>query len=134
MMNQLFVAARQKYQTAQYDWPNLVLAVQLVDSLYVFNELHQFLSDIPVGSRAGTLETITNPIALGGFASGDSVSFNNLVHGEEINQVVIVVNTGDPTTTELIAYYDDVIGLPITATGATYTLAPDAAFGGFFRL
>jgi hypothetical protein len=134
MANQLYPISRQNFLTAQFDWVTNPIAMLLLDTSYVFDEAHENLIDIPVPSRAAAPWTLALTLAQDGFADGAAAQFIGLVWPTPISQVVLFHNTGDEATSTLIAYYDQVLGLPLNAVGGNYAFFPDQAFGGYFRL
>lgn len=132
-MNQIYTPTRQKFLRGQIDWNVSDMYVCLVDNQYTFDTNHEFLDSIPAPSRIATAD-IPNETSVNGFAQGGSAQFIGLSSPSTIMAVVIFRNTGDPATSELVAFYDDVVGIPFTPVGLDYFVSQDLTFGGFFRL
>jgi hypothetical protein len=94
------------------------IKVVLLDlAKYTFNAAHQFLSDL-IGTndpRIGTAQTITTPeLDNTGVFSGDPITFSALT-GSTVGGMAIFKDTGTPSTSALIGYYDhDINGNPIS--------------------
>lgn len=95
---------------------------------YTYNDSHEFLSDVPgaaiiASTGAATSKSVTD---LAAFQSGTVVA--SAVSGSEIDAVVLYIDTGSPSTSRLVAFYDSgVTGLPVTPAGASYNVIPDAS-------
>lgn len=111
-----------------------VVKVVLVDAGgYTYDDAHEFLSDIPAGARIAISNALASKVMtpMAAFQSGNARLDG--VTGLSIECVVIVIDTGAPGTTRLVAFYDTgVTGLPVTPGGESYNVIPDAA--GWFVL
>lgn len=131
-MNQLYVAARQKFLTGQLNWDAVDVKLVLLDANYIFDENHEFLADIATGQVASS--DITSETSTDGYAQGQPAFFIGLSHTEPVTQAALYVDTGDANTSDLIAFYDDIDGFPFTPGGLDYFISQDIVFGGFFRI
>lgn len=106
----------------------------LVDlGAYTYSDTHEFLSDIPSGARISTTGALTSK------AVSDTAVFSSAntqfatVTGPSVEGVVMVIDTGSPTTTRLVAFWDTgITGLPVTPSGASYNVIQDT--GAWFTL
>lgn len=133
-MNELYTPARQKFLNGQIDWDASDMQMVLLDlTQYGFDPTHEFLSDIPTAAHVA-IGDITAEASAEGFAQGEPAKFYALTSAQTVSAVAIFKNSGSPATNELIAYYDDIVGVPFQPQGMDYFISFDVVFGGFFRL
>lgn len=120
MASTLYDKGRQGFLEGAIAWLTDTIASQLIDMAAYTPDLvnHQFLSDIPSGARIGSAVTLTSKSSLAGVADAADVSHAGLISAPSIEAVVIFQNTGNPSTSRLIALIDTATGLPVAA-GAT---------------
>lgn len=106
----------------------------LVDTgAYTYDDAHEFLSDVPSGARISTSSSLSSKTVEddGSFHSANSRWEG--VTGVSVESVILFVDTGSPTTSRLVAFYDtSITGLPVTPAGASYNGIPPS--GGWFTL
>lgn len=133
-MNQLYNSARQKFLRGQLDWNSSDIRLLLVDAQYTFNASHQFLSNVPLNGRIASAD-VPNESSANGYARGGSAKFTGLPTSEQVRGAILYRDTGVEGTSDLVGYFDQIVGFPFTPqAGMTYFVAYDAVFGGFFRL
>lgn len=101
------------YYAASWLADNIKLA--LLSAAYTYSAAHANLSDI----SAGTVATSTNLASktnAGGLLSAANVTFAALT-GAVVTQAWIYKDTGTPSTSTLLIYINQGIGLPLTPTG-----------------
>ena len=92
-----------------------VKAVLIDTSLYTYSPAHQFLSDVPAGSRVGTPATLSSKTLTGGAFSAAAINVTGLTSAPSVEAVVIYVDTGVEAGSYLVAYLDQASsGLPTT--------------------
>jgi hypothetical protein len=134
MANQLYPKARQRFGKAQLNWETATIKAVLIYDTYTFDATDEFLVDI-AGAHRGPVATLANKTITNGFANADPTDFLALALTAAANAVVFYVDTGSSATDVLIAYMDSLDGFPLAADSAgDFTLYPDVAFGGYFRL
>lgn len=106
----------------------------LVDTgQYTYSDAHEFLSDVPAGARIAISGALSSKAVsdLAAFTSANG-RFDG-VTGVSVEAIIIFVDTGDPATSRLVAYFDtSITGLPTTPAGASYNVIPPS--GGWFVL
>lgn len=114
MANALYDKAREKFLKGLIDWTNDTIKAVLLDSSeYTVNlATDEFLDDIPQAARFSFSTPLSNKTTSSGIAGADTVTFDN-VAGPSCEAVVLYVDTGDESTSSLIAYIDTAMGLPI---------------------
>jgi hypothetical protein len=128
-----FKAAQMKNATADLSAVGTNVKTVLVDLAdYTYSAAHEFLSDVPAIGRVATSANLTNKTvsaADGTFDSDDPVF--TAVTGDQSEALILYIDTGTPTTSRLIAYYDTgVTGLPVTPNGGDINVTVNA--GGWF--
>ena len=113
-------------------WTSLNVKLAFTSALYVPDTDHVYLSE--VDGILAISDSFYNLGIVGGFATGICPEFKLLRIGDPINAGLLFDDTGDPATSRLIVYSDDGPAFPFTAVGFDYTVAYNAADGGWFRL
>ena len=117
---------------AGVDLSSTNIKVALVDlDDYTYDDAHEFLDDI-----TGVVGTTGN---LSGKTFGDDGSFfsddptASGVTGDELEGLIMYLDTGTAGTSQLIAYFDTgITGMPLTPDGSNVQIAVDPA--GWFIL
>ncbi len=104
------------------------IKVALIDTAdYTFDAGHDFYSDISAGV-VGTPGTLDNKTTTNGIFDADDEVFSG-VSGDSIEAVVIYKDTGNPATSQLLAYLD---GLNLTPNGGNITAQFNAS--GIYKI
>lgn len=108
------------------------LKAVLVDTaVYTYSAAHEFYSSI--SGAAGTPQTIANKTYVNGLLDGDDVTFPAVPLGDNLEAIVLFLDTGTPSTSRVVAYYDTgITGLPVTPNGGDLPVVWNAA--GIFQL
>jgi hypothetical protein len=98
------------------------------DDLYTYDAAHEFLSDVPAGARVSITGSLTGKaISDAGAFSSANARFDGVI-GASVESVIMFIDTGTPSTSRLVFFQDtDVVGLPVTPSGASYNLIMDPA-------
>ena len=96
------------------------LKVCLVTAGYTYSTAHEFVSDL--GTRAGVDQALTNVSITGGVLDADDLDFGLLAPGSALKAVVIYLDTGNPSTSPLLLYLDQLAGFPMTTNGGGVTI------------
>jgi hypothetical protein len=137
MSNKLYPKYKQALLGAGVNLLAGTIKAQLVDTgAYTQADTDQYLSAIASGARVGTAATLANKTVANGVFDADDVLFTSVPAGsgtaDKEEAIVIYRDSGDPTTSELIAYIDTATGLPVTPNGGNITVT--WAAGGIFSL
>lgn len=135
MANTLYDKARQRFLEAQIDWMSHDIKVVLVDTGAYTPQtaVHEYYNDISgVAIIAGPV-LLTGKSTAGGAANAADVTFTS-VSGASIEAIVIYRDTGDPSTSPLIAYIDTATGLPITPNGGDIIVTWDRGTNKIFKV
>lgn len=134
MANSLYDTARAAFAQAQVNWVSDSISVVLVDTAqYTFSASHQFLSSIAAGARVATTSVLTRTITANGACDAADTVFST-VSGATVEAVVIYKDTGNAATSQLLAYFDTLTGLPFTPVGLSVTLTWANDTNAIFRL
>ena len=137
MTNGLYAKAREKFLRGEIAWHTDDIKLILVDANdYTVNlTTHEFLSSIPLAGRVATSDSLTDKITTNGWAGTTSnIVFDN-VFGDSCEAIVVIKDTGDASTSPLLAYIDsNVTNLPIIPNGAKITFIVDNANHGLFQI
>jgi hypothetical protein len=133
MANRLYDKGRQKFLEGKLAWlTDTVRAVLVNTGLYNPDlESDEFLSDIPPAARAVMFGPLAGKTSAAGVADADDASVGYLT-AASVEALVLYRDTGDETTSALIAYVDDVLNLPFTpqdeAIRILWSNGPDRIF------
>lgn len=87
--------------------------VMLVKSGYTYSSSHQYLSDVSTYDN-GRSSALTNITVANGIFDADDVSGITVSASAQVIAVVLYKDTGNDSTSPLIAYIDTMTGLPFT--------------------
>lgn len=111
-----------------------VKAILIDTDDYQFNAAHEFLAAIPAGARVATSPNLANKTidaATAKFDSDDVVIPS--VTGDQLEAIVLVVDTGDEATSPLLMFQDTgITNAPLTPNGTNITITVGAT--GWFML
>jgi hypothetical protein len=132
-MNGLYDLGRQKFLNGAINWSGDTIKVALIDSTVYAPDLanDEFLSAIP--SVVSTCDALTNLTSDAGIAGADNIIFPS-VTGNVCSYLVIYKDTGDATTSPLIAYIDTAENLPVTPNGGDIDILWDTGINRIFKL
>lgn len=138
MTSGIYAKARQKFLRGEIAWHSDNIKALLVDADdYTVNlATNEFVSDIPAVGRVGTSANLSNKGTTAGWASCGSIIFESVPLNDPCEAIVIVKDTGDPTTSPLIAYIDNTVitNLPIVPNGAKITVLFESGALGLFQI
>ena len=120
MANAVYPKAKETMLSALIDGATLAggtLKAALVDlDDYTYSAAHEFYDDVSA-AVIGTPQEVANATFVNGLLDGDNITFS-AVTGDEFEALVFYIDTGTPSTSPLLAYFDtSVTGLPLTPNG-----------------
>ena len=135
MANSLYDKGRQKFLDGDISWTNDNIKIALLDTDEYTVDLstHEFLSDIPGAARVAISGNLASKTSTAGVANAAAVTLST-VSGARCEAVVIFKDSGNPTTSPLIAYIDTGTGLPITPNGGDILINWDTGLNKIFKL
>jgi hypothetical protein len=135
----LYGNASQQFATKQWNWPALQVSALLVSAGYVpriNSDVH--VSDIPsaaILARSNAQSTYMGSMAsVNGVCSGILPVFDGFLNVTPVAAIVLYVDTGVDSTSQLIYYSNAGAGFPFTGQGFNYAVVNDQAYGGWFQV
>lgn len=93
-----------------------VKAVLIDTADYTYSGSDQYLSDVAAGAREETSGNLTTKTFTDGGFNADDVEFLN-TSGDTCEAVIIYIDTGSASTSNLVCYLDSLSGLPVNLGG-----------------
>ena len=115
MANKFYPKGAEKVLSGAIDLSTDTIAVGLVSNAYTFSANHEFLSSL--GTLVGTAQALTNKVVTGGIFDADDPVFGAIAPGSTIKALAIFKDTGNPSTSPLLCYLDEVTGFPFATNG-----------------
>lgn len=108
------------------------IKVALIDTGTIsYNAAHDFYNDISTGVVGTPVALASKTTTAGVFDSADPTLTG--VSGSTVEAIVLYVDSGDPATSQLIAWYDTgITGIPFTPNGGDVTITVNAS--GWFGI
>ena len=94
----------------------------------------QFLSAIAVGDRVAISPVLTTVTVTNGIFNAGNTVFAAVPAGPAAGALVLFIDTGNPATSQLIAYFDSYSGLPVTPSGADINVSFNTGANKIFAL
>jgi len=134
MSNALYDKGRNAFATGDIDWVNDTVNLYLVDTEDYTVDLaaHEFLSAVPAAARVANV-ALAGKTAVAGVCDANDAILSS-VTGDVSEALVLVKDTGNETTSRLIAYIDSATGLPVTPNGGDITITWDNGANKIFKL
>lgn len=131
MANALYPKFKESALQAGVNMSSGTVKVALVDTgAYTYSASHQFLSSLT--GVVGTVQTLGSKTFTNGVFDAADAAFPT-VTGNSVEALVLYVDTGNASTSPLIAYIDTgVTGLPVTPNGGDINVNWNAS--GIFAL
>lgn len=135
MANTLYDEARKGYLEGAFNWLSDTVKVIFVSTqAYTVNaSTHKFLSDISGSARIAGPVTLTGKSTNDGAADANDATFT-AVSGGAIGAIVIYVDSGQESTSPLLAYLDTATGLPITPNGGDIIITWDNGANKIYKV
>lgn len=133
MANRLYPLFKQALLTASVNLSTATVKAQLIDiDQYTYAATDQFLSAIPSGARVGAAVVLTSKTVTAGAFGAAASTFTSVPAGTgstaQLEAIAIYVDTGDPTTSPLVALMDTATGLPLTPNGGNVVVTWNGIF------
>ena len=134
MANTTYPKGAQKILGASINLVTDTIKACLVSSSYTYSTAHEFVADL--GTRIGTDQTLTGKSIAGGAFDADDLDFGALAPGNTVKAVVIYKDTGNTSTSPVLAYLDSgpSVGLPFATNGGALTVPWNNDAKKIFRL
>lgn len=133
MANQLYVKAKEDFLNGNLNLSSNTVTLALVDTdVYTFSSAHLSRADVP-NTAVVAANNLINPVTTSGIYDADDVIFP-AVSGANCEALILFHNTGDQTSSRLIAYLDTASGLPILPNGGDITVRFSESASKIFAL
>lgn len=117
MANALYAKGKQRTLSSLVNWSTANIRAVLVRNDYPQNlttdEFYSTIASYVVGSP----QTLANKSVTNGIFDADDVTFPAVAAGSTCEGVVLYLDTGNPTTSPLLAYIDVITGFPLATSG-----------------
>jgi len=94
-----------------------VCAVLIDLGNYTYNAADEFLEDIPLAAQTGISTPLQSKTYAGGVFDAADITLVAVPAGPHTEAMALFVDSGDPATSRLVMYMDQVTGLPVTPDG-----------------
>ena len=116
-------------------WESLVVWGMLVNASYVPRiNSDKHVSDIPAAAILARFGPMTNQATVNGVCSGVLPQVDSLISSTPAAAIVLYVNSGLDSTSQLLYYSSNGIGFPLLLQGFNYAIAYDQQYGGWFQV
>ncbi len=121
MANALYPSAKVALLTEAFgNLSSATLKAILVDDSYTYSASHNALDDLT--GTLGTAEDLTGAtvtaVSANAVFDADDLVFTGIAASETVQAVIIYLDTGTPSTSLLLGFFDTGVNLPLTTTGA----------------
>lgn len=130
----LYNSARDGFAGKLINWTLANTKAMLVSGVYAPLPTHNFVSDIPTAAIAMRSSAMTANAHNAGVCSGIVPSFQALLWADPIVAIVIYIDSGSDSTSQLVYYSSGGIGFPFIAVGFDYFVGYDQSNGGWFEV
>lgn len=116
----LYDGGREGFLNGDISWGRDTIKAVMLDlgTYSADSAAHRFLSDVPGGARYGSPVTLASKTMAAGVADAADCSVTGITAAPTLEGILIYQDTGDASTSRLIALIDQATGLPV-AGGAT---------------
>jgi hypothetical protein len=134
MADKVYPKAKAQFLKALLDITLGTMRAYLLDGTYVYNDAHEFLSDVGALTRVALTNPLTGKavnLTTAAFDSDDPTAQS--VTGDNINQLILYLDTGVEGTSRLIFFKDTgITTIPFTPDGSDIRILVNAS--GWFKL
>jgi hypothetical protein len=131
----MYPKALEDFMLGRIDWVNTPSRFLLMNRGYTYSTSHEFVSSFEPACVVAQSDLLTNKVMTtdpGFRASADDAYVPEFSPPTEVAYLILIADTGSPLTSSLIAYYDDLPGLPAVLGDLPVYIAPDARGLGLF--
>jgi hypothetical protein len=136
MPNFRYPFGNQKILEGEIPWLTAPVVAHLIGTqFYEPSTIHQTMADVPEDAVVATSGTLENRSATLGVADAEDVTWGTVPAGTTRGDAVILAtDTGDRSTSVLIAYYGTIVGVPVYPDGSDITIHWDNGANKIFVL
>jgi hypothetical protein len=130
MANLLYPTGKKAILDGDVDMLADTIKLALVATAYTYNAAHDFYNDVSA-NVIGTPQTLSNKSTTGGLFDADDAVFTGVSSGQSVKYALLYKDTGSAGTSQLIALFDTMPGLPLETAGGDITIS---ILSGAFQL
>jgi hypothetical protein len=135
----LYGSASQKFATGAWDWPSLQVSALLVSANYLPRiNTDVYVSDIPLSAILARSDVdsayMASKTSVLGVCAGVLPLFNAFLSLTPVAAIILYVDTGTDSTSNLIYYSSAAPGFPFVPEGFNYAVVNDQSYGGWFQV
>lgn len=130
----VYANARDDFAEARIDWGSSVVKCALIGPGYAPLLTHKFMSEVSPAAVLIRSTNLTNLANSNGVCSGLIPTFQSLLLTDQVIGMLLYLDTGDDTTSQLIYFSSTGVGFPFFAQGFDYFIGFDLANGGWFQV
>ena len=132
MANTFYPKGAEKMLTAAINYSSDTIKVGIVSDAYTYSTAHEFLSD--AGTLVGTAQTLGSKSITGGVFDAADPAFGAIAPGSTAKALIMWKDTGNPATSPLLVYLDQLTGFPFATNGGAVTVPWSNGTGKIFSL
>lgn len=133
MANTLYTTFKQSLLSGANNLSSVSIKAALVTASYTPNFATDQYWSSAVANVVGTPQALTSVTVTGGVLNAASVTYT-AVTGSAVTRIVLYIDTGVTTTSQLICADDTATGLPVTPNGGNITITWDSGANKIFAL
>ena len=131
MANRLYPKGAEKI-LGTLDLTAVTVKAALLSDAYTYSAAHEFLSD--AGTLVGTAQTLASKAITGGVFDAADANFGAIAPGSTAKAAILYKDTGNASTSPLLAYIDQLTGFPFATNGGGVTIPWSNGAGKIFSL
>lgn len=132
MPNTFYPKGAEKILRAAINFDTDTIKVAIVSDAYTYSAAHEFLAD--AGTLVGTAQTLGTKATTGGVFDAADPSFGAIAPGSTAKAAILFKDTGNPSTSPLLAYIDQLTGFPFATNGGGVSIPWSNGAGKIFSL
>jgi hypothetical protein len=122
MANHIYPAYTQDVLNGDTPWVRGAIYAALLSPAAVYNAANTIFGQLSANQVGGTVKLANAAVSAAGVASAGSVTFSGVSAGLTVAAMVLFIDPGAGGAQRLIAWWDTVVGMPLTTTGADITI------------
>ena len=132
MANTFYPKGAEKMLSGAINYNADTIKVAIVSGGYTYSAAHEFLSD--AGTLVGAAQTLGNKTVTGGVFDAADADFGAIAPGSTAKAAILYKDTGNASTSPLVAYIDQLTGFPFATNGGGVSIPWSNGVGKIFSL
>ena len=122
MSNHIYPIACHDFLTGDIPWVSGTLKAALLNTGASYNSANTIYGDVSAHQEGTPVTLSSQAVSAGAVASAGSATFSGVTATHVVHAIVLFIDPGAGGAQRLIAWWDTVVGLDLTATGADITV------------